>query len=355
MKKIILIFGLLFITKGIGDNYNEWKINEVNMKGSQLEEVEFRFIKTNGIKMRLAEIKSDGPVVLFAHGWPESWYSWRHQLKALAEVGFHVIAPDMRGYGETEAPDGISKYDIKQLTADMVGILDAIGIDNASIVGHDWGAPVAAYSALFYPERFTRLVIMSVPYTGRQDQNPIEGLKAIFQDNFFYILYHNEPNGVAEKEYDKNPRDLISKFYQSPNSIAKPPKITDPKRSAGGFLLRIGEPKGLPDWLTQQDLDYVVEQFENSGFRGGVNYYRNIERNWKITEDLEDFSINVPTLFLAGAEDMVIRGATKEELQSSMEKFIPDLKEVILIPNIGHWVQQEAPEETNRALLKFLQ
>ena len=119
MKKIILIFGLLFITKGIGDNYNEWKINEVNMKGSKLEEVEFRFIKTNGIKMRLAEIKSDGPVVLFAHGWPESWYSWRHQLKALAEVGFHVIAPDMRGYGETEAPDGISKYDIKQLESGL--------------------------------------------------------------------------------------------------------------------------------------------------------------------------------------------------------------------------------------------
>ena len=195
---------------------------------------------------------------------------------------------------------------------------------------------------------------MSVPYSGRQDQNPIEGLKAVFQDNFFYILYHNEPNGVAEKEYDKSPRDLISKFYQSPNAPSKPPKITDSKRSAGGFLSRIGEPKGMPDWFTQKDLDYVVGQFEQSGFRGGVNYYRNIERNWKLTEDLKDHSIKVPTLFLAGTEDMVIRGASKEALQSSMKEAIPLLEKVILLPNIGHWVQQEAPEDTNKILLEFL-
>ena len=196
---------------------------------------------------------------------------------------------------------------------------------------------------------------MSVPYSGRQDQNPLEGLRAVFKDNFFYILYHNEPGGVAEKEYDSDPRLLLSSFYLSPDSPREKPQITDSKRSAGGFLPRIGAAKGLPDWLTQEDLDYVVSQFEKAGFRGGINYYRNIERNWKITEDLEDLSIKVPTLFLAGAQDMVIRGATKEMLQSSMEKSIPDLQEVILLPNIGHWVQQEAPVETNQALLNFLQ
>jgi len=177
----------------------------------------------------------------------------------------------------------------------------------------------------------------------------------VFQDNFFYILYHNEQGGVAEKEYDSDPRGLLSRFYLSPDSPREEPKITDSKRSAGGFLPRIGAAKGLPGWLEQEDLDYVVNQFEKAGFRGGVNYYRNIERNWEITEDLEDFAIKVPTLFLAGSQDMVIQGATKEMLQSSMEKSILNLQEVILLPNIGHWVQQEAPEETNQALLNFLQ
>ena len=352
MRKIIL-FGLFLATMGFAENKNESKNSEVYMEESPIEGVTFKFIETNGIKMRLAEI-GEGPLILLAHGWPESWYSWRHQLIGLSKAGYRVIAPDMRGYGQTDAPSETDQYDIKHLTEDMVGILDALGETSAYIVGHDWGAPVATYSALFYPDRFTKLVIMSVPYNVRQDQNPIEGLKAVFQDNFFYILYHNEPNGVAEKEYDKNPRDLISKFYQSPGALTKPPKIIDSKRSAGGFLSRIGEPKGLPDWFTQKDLDYVVGQFEQSGFRGGVNYYRNIERNWELTEDLKDHKIKVPTLFLAGSEDMVIRGASKEALQSSMKGSIPLLENVILLPNIGHWVQQEAPEDTNKFLLEFL-
>ncbi len=355
MKKLLILSLLLLFNINKADNHTELKVSEVNMENSPIEGVKFSFIETNGIRMRLAEMGSDGPLVLFAHGWPESWYSWRHQLTALSEAGFRVVAPDMRGYGETDAPEEIDKYDIEQLSADMVGILDALGEETATIVGHDWGAPVASHSALIYPDRFTKLVIMSVPYTGRQDQNPLEGLKAVFRDNFFYILYHNEPGGVAEKEYDSDPRGLLSRFYLSPDSPREEPKITDSKRSAGGFLPRIGAAKGLPGWLKQKDLDYVVNQFEKAGFRGGVNYYRNIERNWEITVDLEDFAIKVPTLFLAGSQDMVIRGATKEMLQSSMEKSIPNLQQVILLPNIGHWVQQEAPEETNQALLNFLQ
>ena len=353
MKSILLLVSFVFIAFSYCEESDANQIDHVDMKKFSPEEVKFRYLEINGIKMRLAEM-GNGPLVLLAHGWPESWYSWRHQLVGLSKAGFRVIAPDMRGYGGTDAPSEVNQYDINHLTADMIGILDALGEKTASIVGHDWGAPVATYSALFYPERFTKLVIMSVPYNGRQDQNPIEGMKAVFQDNFFYILYHNEPDGVAEKEYDKDPRDLISKFYQSPGSQTKSPKITDPKRSAGGFLPRIGEPEGLPDWFTPKDLDYVVGQFEESGFRGGVNYYRNIERNWKLTKDLKDHKIKVPTLFIAGSRDMVIGGASKEMLQSSMKEAIPLLEEVILFPNIGHWVQQEAPEETNKILISFL-
>ena len=141
------------------------------MNESPLEGVKFSFIETNGIKMRIAEM-GEGPLVLLAHGWPESWYSWRHQLVGLSQAGFRVIAPDMRGYGETDAPSELDEYDVTHLTADMVGILDALGETTAYIVGHDWGAPVATFSALFYPERFTKLVIMSVPYNGRQDHTP---------------------------------------------------------------------------------------------------------------------------------------------------------------------------------------
>ena len=189
IKKSLIILGFVLVTSAIESSPNESKINEGNMNNSPLEGVKFSFIETNGIRMRLAEMGSEGPLVLFAHGWPESWYSWRHQLIALSTAGYRVVAPDMRGYGETDSPEEIDKFDIEQLSADMVGILDALGEETATIVGHDWGAPVASHSALLYPDRFTKLVIMSVPYSNRQDQNPLEGLKAVFQDNFFYILY----------------------------------------------------------------------------------------------------------------------------------------------------------------------
>lgn len=315
--------------------------------------VSFRFIDVNGIRMRIAEAGS-GPLVLLAHGWPESWYSWRHQIQALAAAGYRVVAPEMRGYGQTDAPAAVEDYDIEHLAGDMVGILDALGVEQAIMVGHDWGAPVATNSVLLHPERFTALVMMSVPYGGRAAESPMQGMKARSGDDFFYMLYHNEPGGVAEAEYDSDPRGILSRLYLSPDSPRKPPTVTDPKRAAGGWIPRLGAPEGLPAWLSQEDLDFYVAQFEMSGFRGGVNYYRNIERNWESSAQLSDAKVHVPTLFIAGARDGVIRGATKEELTGLMTPVIPDLRDVVLIPGIGHWVQQEAPDETNHALLEFL-
>ncbi len=321
---------------------------------SPIEGVSLRFIESNGIRMRIAEAGDSGPLVLLAHGWPESWYSWRHQLTTLSEAGYRVVAPDMRGYGGTDAPPDARDYDMNHLTADMVGILDALGEETATIVGHDWGAPVAQYSALYYPERFTSLVMMSVPYGPRSETNPLEGMRARFGDNFYYIVYHNEEGGVAEAEYDSDPRGLISRLYLSPESPREPPEVTDPLRAAGGWIPRLGAPQGLPDWLTQEDLDYVVGQFEKAGFRGGVNYYRNFGRNWELTADREDFTIRVPSLFIAGSQDVVIGGATQEALTDLMTPLIPDLRGVILVPDEGHWIQQEAPQATNDALIEFL-
>lgn len=342
-------FGLVFTMAEVSAQQGETAVDNQ----SPVAGVSFRFIEANGITMRLAEA-GEGPLILLAHGWPESWYSWRHQMTALAAAGYHVVAPDMRGYGETDKPEDVDEYDIVHIAGDMVGVLDALGEETAIMVGHDWGSIVAWNTVLLHPERFTALIAMSVPYGGRAKQSPLESWKAAFGDNFYYILYHNESGGVAEAEYDSNPRGLLSRLYLSPNSPREAPIVTDPLRSAGGWIDRLGAPKELPAWLTAEDLDYVVSQFESAGFRGGVNYYRNFHRNWEITENLDGVKVNIPTLFIAGERDVVIAGATQEQLTASMSRVVEDLRGVILIPEIGHWVQQEAAEQTNAAMLEFM-
>lgn len=317
--------------------------------------VSFRMIESNGITMRIAEAGSSGPLLLMAHGWPESWYNWRHQITFFANAGYRVVAPDMRGYGQTDAPQPIESYDIVTLAADMVGILDALGEEKAIMVGHDWGSIVAWNTVLMHPTRFSALIAMSVPYGGRPAQSPMVAWAETFKDNFYYILYHNEAGGVAEAEYNNDPRALLSRLYLSPDSPREAPEITDSKRSAGGWIGRLGAAKGVPDWLSAEDLDYVVSQFEHAGFRGGINYYRNFQRNWEITEHLQNTKITVPTLFIAGTKDVVIAGASQGQLNGAMSRVAEDFRGVVLIPDIGHWVQQEAPEETNRAMLEFLQ
>ena len=321
---------------------------------SPVEGVTFRVIETNGIRMRIAEAGDAGPLVLLVHGWPESWYSWRHQLTALANAGYRVVAPDMRGYGETDAPAAVEDYDIEHLAADMVGVLDALGEEQATIIGHDWGAIVAWNSVLLHPSRFSALVAMSVPYGGRAPLSPLDGWRARFGDNFYYILYHQEP-GVAEAEYDADPIGLLSRLYLSPSSPREAPEVTDPLRSAGGWIPRLGAPTKMPAWLTTEDLDYYVSQFEAAGFRGGVNYYRNFHRNWEITPRLADMQVAVPTRFIAGERDVVIAGASQDTLTAMMGRVVPDLRGVILLPDAGHWVQQELPKDTNAAILEFLE
>lgn len=358
----IALFGVLVLTllatvarSQVDDElFSRDNNNEARMK-SPLEGVSFRMIESNGIRLRIAEAGSDGPLVLLAHGWPESWYSWRHQIVALARAGYRVVAPDMRGYGGSDAPASAEEYDIVTIAADLVGLLDALGEEKAVLVGHDWGAIVAWQTVLLHPERFSALVAMSVPYGGRPDRSPMVEWREAYGDNFYYILYHNEPGGVAEAEYDADPRGLLSRLYLSPHSEREPRLITDPKASAGGWIGRLGAAKGLPDWLRQEDLDYVVAEFERAGFRGGVNYYRNFHRNWELTADVGADTIKIPTLFLAGSEDTVISHATQERLQGAMSRVAEDLRGVHLFPGVGHWVQQEAPRETNEALLDFLE
>lgn len=309
-------------------------------------------INSHGLDMRVADMGS-GPAVLFCHGWPESWYSWRHQLKALADAGYRVIAPDMPGYGKTGKLPTIEDYNILNLSKHVVGVLDALQIDQAILIGHDWGAAIAWNTIQLYPERFTRLINMSVPLRRRAPKPPMEIYKERFGDRFFYQLYFQKP-GVAEAEFDANPRAILHRLYSSPNTFRFTPEIEDKDYRAGGWIGRLGEPKELAPWLNEADLDFYVNEFTEAGFADGIHYYRNIDRNWELLGEKANAIIEQPTLFIAGEKDNVIGKATKEKLFDSMKPQVPNLEDVILYPEIGHWVQQEAAEEVNKAILPFL-
>ncbi len=237
-----------------------------------------RMVKTNGINIHIAE-QGEGPVVLLLHGFPESWYSWRHQLPALAEAGYHAIAPDVRGYGQSDAPEAIEAYSMKQLTADAAGILDALDIESAVVVGHDWGAPMAWNSAFLYPDRFRAVVGMSVPFSQRGPMPPTQLFKQIFRDRFFYILYFQEP-GVAEAELEADVRTFLRLFMHNASADGPQESLMPNKKRDAKFLDGMEDPDELPSWLTSDDLDFYVGEFERTGLRGGLNRYRNMDRDW---------------------------------------------------------------------------
>jgi pimeloyl-ACP methyl ester carboxylesterase len=312
-----------------------------------------RMIETNGIKMQIAE-QGTGPLVIMCHGFPELGYSWRHQLPALAEAGYHAVAPDQRGYGKTDCPESIEAYNILQLVGDMVGLVHALGEEKAVIVGHDWGAPVAIHSALLRPDIFQSLILLSVPFSPRSwgGIRPTEAMKKMAGDLNFYILYFQEP-GKVEKELETNVKEVMIKFLYAASGDPPPEKRWNFLfRKDQKFIDSASLPDGLPGWLTKQDIDVFTEAFEQTGFRGGVNWYRNIDRNWELTPFLSGAKILQPSLFIAGEWDGVIamsRGAF-DHLESNM----PNLKQKILIPGAGHWIQQERPQEVNDLIVGFL-
>ncbi len=303
--------------------------------------------------MRIAD-HGEGPVVLMLHGWPESWYSWRHQIIALAEAGYRVIAPDMPGYGKTDSLDSVKDYNIVNIASYVVGILDEIGVDQAILIGHDWGAAIAWSTVQLHPDRFTKLINLSVPFRPSPDRPPMEIYKERFGDRFFYQLYFQHV-GEAEAEFDKDPKGILYRLYSSPDTFRFAPQVTEKNASAGGWIPRLGEPKELPDWFSQEDLDFYVNEFTESGFVGGINYYRNIDGNWNLMKPYANNPIKIPVLFMAGDKDNVIGRATREKLLDAMKPFVPNIDDVILLPNIGHWIQQDTPKAVNDRVIAFLQ
>lgn len=297
-----------------------------------------RSVDTNGVTLRVTEAGERGdPVVVLAHGFPELAYSWRHQIPALAAAGYHVLAPDQRGYGGSSRPQHIDDYNIVALTADIAGLLDDVGAEKAALVGHDWGSPVATNFPLFFPDRVHGVAALSVPPTPRAPAPPTQIWRKIFGENFFYILYFQEP-GVADAALGADPRESMRRMIALEGFGGPPETLVD----------RPLPP--LPDWISEDEFERYVEAFTRTGFTGPLNWYRNFDRNWELTETTPAPTITAPTLFLAGSADPVLSFTPRDRVR---EVVAGDYREVML-DGAGHWLQQERPDEVNAVLVEFL-
>lgn len=313
-----------------------------------------RIVPVNGIRLHAVEA-GEGPLVLLVHGFPESWYSYRHQLHVLAAAGYRAVAIDVRGYGRSSAPPAIEDYRMLRHVADNVALVRELGEQQAVVVGHDWGAPIAWNSALLRPDIFRAVAGLSVPFAPAGDTRPSAAIRAMGGDEEFYIEYFQQP-GRAEAELDQDVRRWLLGFYFTASGDAPSPLAgagTMATVPNGGELRdRFAYPDPLPAWLTEDDLDVYAGEFERTGFTGGLNRYRNVDRDW---EDLSAFRgrpIDVPALFIGGDRD----GPTIWGMRS-IERFgvtLPRLHRSIILPGCGHWTQQERPAEVNEALLEFL-
>lgn len=309
----------------------------------------FQRIETNGIRLR-AVVEGKGPLVVLLHGFPQCWYLWRHQIDPLVEAGFQVAVPDQRGYGVSDRPEAIEAYDIIQLTGDVVGIADALGHETFHVVGHDWGAPVAWHTALLHADRIRSVAGMSVPYV--RWRAGVMTRQETFGDNFWYMVYFQKP-GVAEAELEADIRRSLRTIYFSISGDAPDGLLAVPKPATAEFLDGMVDPDTLPPWLTDEDLDYYTAQYERSGFRGPLNWYRNIDRNAEITPQLEEAKIGPPSFFIAGVKDPVLSFGGGGWLDL-MDKYVSDMRGKVLVDGSGHWVPMERPKEVNEALLGFL-
>src|SRR5258708_5148012 len=281
-----------------------------------------RVTESNGLRLNIAE-RGNGPMVLLCHGFPESWYSWRHQIDALAAAGFHAVAPDMRGYGKSDAPEAIEQYTIFHLVGDLVGLLDALEVPTAVIVGHDWGAGLARQAARLRPDRFRAVAALSVPFRPR---GPVRTTSVMPRtaDAQFYQLYFQEP-GVAEAELERDPRatvrnmlfgasgEGVAAIRAAASSTGSAPSIGMVPRG-GGMVRGPGAPAMLPAWINEADIDFYAGEFKRSGFRGGLNYYRNVDRNWELMAPFAGAAVTVPALYMAGDRDMVLAAPGTQQL-----------------------------------------
>ncbi|WP_409236502.1 alpha/beta fold hydrolase [Streptomyces sp. PA5.6] len=302
---------------------------------AEWERVATREVTSGDITLRVfdhGEGRPGRPPVVLCHGFPELAFSWRHQVFALASAGYRVLVPDMRGYGGSSRPADVDAYDILTLCGDLSAVLDDVGADDAVFVGHDWGAMVVWQMALAHPERVRAVAGMSVPLTRRAPAPPVPILRRRLGEDF-YMVWFQEP-GAADAALGRNVRrTLVAKEIYSAR-----------------WAERHDEPSSPPPWLSEEELAYYVESFERTGFTGGLNYYRNLDRNWELTEHLADRRVTQPSLFLTGSKDPVGQFMPAKD----HGHMLTDQRAHVVLEGGGHWIQQQRPDEVNAALLDFL-
>jgi pimeloyl-ACP methyl ester carboxylesterase len=318
-----------------------------------MPEVTHRMIETNGIRLHVAE-QGEGPLVILCHGFPECWYSWRHQLPALAKAGFRAVAPDLRGYGLSNRPEGVEKYTILHEIGDIVGLVDALGAKQAVIAGHDIGAAIAWQSALLRPDRFRAVIALSPPFRSRAfgDAGPPTTLMPRTDNSVFYQLFFQNPAAQAALERDLR---LTFRYQFYTMSGDRPPSAGIGGLPPGMMPLKGGfmtDPPSLPAWVTEADINVYVTEYARSGFFGPLAWWRNIDRGWELMAPFAQKSVTVPALYMAGDRDFVAAAFSQDIAKQSA--LVPRLRPPIVLPGCGHWTQQERPAEVSAAIIDFL-
>jgi len=321
---------------------------------ADLSGVTQRRIATNGIELNIAEAGS-GPLVVFVHGFPETWYSWRHQLPALAAAGYHAVAIDLRGYGASDAPEGVEHYSLRNHLADLIGVLDALEAEQAVLMGHDIGAGITWAATELHPDRIAAHITLGIAYGPRPDVPPTEMIGQFAGDHFNFALYAQQPD-IPEAEFEADIRKSLRMFMYAISGDAPPevvPYMFEEKQAGTPMFEGLPDPVTLPGWLREEDLDVYVAAFEQSGFEGAFNGYRNFDFDWSDLPEVNTLGIAQPVLYIGGRRDPAVM-YTLEALPA-MEAMVPDLRKIVLLPGCGHWSQQERPDDVNAELLDFLQ
>jgi len=317
---------------------------------------DFVSIGTNGIRLR-AVVKGNGPLVVMVHGFPESWYSWRHQIGPIAEAGFTACAIDVRGYGGSDKPPLVEDYSMEKMIGDIAGLIDSLGGGNrAVLIGHDWGAPIVWNTALVCPDKVRAVCAMSVPYAGVGEVPFIDLVDELFTKNglFFYQVYFQK-EGVAEAEFEADIKGALRRMYYACSGDAPEDSWAVNKPVDARLLDGTVDPEVFPAWMTTEDLDYYINEFKRSGFRGPINRYRNHRRDFNYLTPFKDCKIEQPALFMAGSRDLVLSMFPGVDLISIMREYVPNLSGSTILDGCGHWTQQERPAEVNKLLLGWLQ
>jgi pimeloyl-ACP methyl ester carboxylesterase len=316
-------------------------------------QIHHRLVDTNGIKLHVAEM-GEGPPVIFCHGFPHLWYIWHRQLPVVAAAGHRALAPDMRGYGQSDAPDGAAAYTNVEAVGDILGLLDDIGEEQAVFVGLDFGAAFTWELALRAPERVRAVIICNNPFVGRGKRRPSEIWARMAQQHFLHLHYFQTP-GPADAELNANPRRFLSSIYYALSGAFHYLDIWQNPEEGNGYLDVLPTAPPLPwPWMSTQEFDVFASEFSRTGFTGGLNWYRALDLNWELTEPLAEANVEVPAFFMYGERDCDMEGFSGMDPIGMMRSRVPDLRDVAMVSEAGHIIQMEKTDQVNELILRFL-